>query len=142
MIAQSIQLDTFFTVSTLKFALCRRERFWNLIILATDLFKLWKVQDLRLTVQVYNTEEVLKGLQMFASYNCSFAVCTNIWNIVLNVTVGYYYSCWIILTMNMAQIFKLSCKCMHYKAGDIMNCLLNWEPILRSKCKKEKGTSV
>lgn len=35
----------------------------------------------------------IKGLQMFASYNCSFAVCTNIWNIVLNVTVGYYYSC-------------------------------------------------
>lgn len=60
MIAQSIQLDMFSTLSTLQFALCRRERFWDLIILATDFLKLWKVQDLRLTVQVYNIEEVLK----------------------------------------------------------------------------------
>lgn len=85
----------------------------------------------------------IKGFaNKFASYNCSFAVCTNIWNIVLNVTVGYYYSWWFILTMNMAQTFKLSCKCKHHKTSDIMNCMLNWEPILRNKCKKKKGTSV
>lgn len=39
---KSIQLGMFFTLSTLKFALRRKEPFWDLIILAIDFSKLWK----------------------------------------------------------------------------------------------------